>query len=472
MKNYKCTPVAIALMFLLLCCTLHAQPPSHTGKFSPYIDDNVNGFWEYLPRNYNVDLTSRYALLVFFHGAGEQGSDQSMTTLNRVLRAGPPKLINTGGFPDSFFVAGQWHKFVVISPQIKNGIVGVSSTIQPSTVEAVIQYALSTYRIDPTRIYLCGLSMGGGAVWDYAGSSLTAASKLAAISVAAGAADLTTQQANNIAEGDLPVLATHNLDDNVISASRTVANIAAINAYSPGISPAPRPVYWNLGGHNVWRRTFEDILPGSTPNGNLRDTLGISVYEWFLQQFRAAVVLPVTWQSFTVRGESGTAYLQWTVSNQVNVKEYVVEKSNNGRQWTTVTAVQAQTGANNLTYSVTDVLLVAGTTFYRIRQSDFNGNTSYSPVKTITADGVVKLLAYPNPFRSFIKIDADLPAGTVTVRLTDNTGRTVATAVQQSGNRELTITNLDNLPPATYYLSIHSASGILLKQIPVIKNQP
>jgi poly(3-hydroxybutyrate) depolymerase len=456
MKKNECTPFRslLTVCFLLLCCSVRSQAPTHTGKFSPYIDNNVNGFWEYLPRNYDADVNARYPLLVFFHGAGEQGDDQSTTTLDKVLRAGPPKLINSGNFPDSFFVAGQWHKFIVISPQIKNGIVGVSSTIQPSTVEAVIQYALSAYRVDATRIYLCGLSMGGGAVWDYAGSSLNAAQKLAAIAVAAGAADLTMQQANNIAEGDLPVLATHNKDDNIIAQSRTEANIAAIQSYSPSITP--KPVYWDLGGHNVWRRTYEDILPGSTPNGNLRDTLGRNIYEWFLENFRPAVVLPVTWQSFTVRAQNAKAHLQWIVSNQVNVKEYVIEKSSNGTGWVTVATIAAKP---DLTYSFIDAATTAGTTFYRIKQSDNNGRSSYSSVKTFDLNGIIKTLVYPNPFRSFIKIDADIPPGNITIRLIDRSGKTVFSNQQLSGNGEIIVTGLELLPAATYYLSIQNNDG-------------
>lgn len=467
MKNNKCTPLRslLCVCSLLICLGIQSQPPSHTGKFSPYIDANVNGFWEYLPRNYDADVTSKYPLLIFFHGAGEQGSEQTATVLNRVLRAGPPKLINSGGFPDSFFVAGRWHKFIVISPQIKNGIIGVSSTIQPSTVEAVIQYALSTYRVDVTRIYLCGLSMGGGAVWDYAGSSIAASNKLAAMVVAAGAADLTPEQANNIANGGLPVLATHNRDDNVIGAYRTQANIAAINSFSPSV--VPKAVYWDLGGHNVWRRTYEDILPGSTPNGNLRDTLGRNVFEWFLENFRPAVVLPVTWQSFAVRAQNGKAYLQWIVGSQLNVKEYVVEKSNNGAQWTAISSTAARAES---TYAFTDASVTQGTSFYRIKQVDYNGRSTYSAIKTFNLDGIIKTLVYPNPFKSFVKIDADMPAGEATIRIIDHSGKTVSTTKQLIGNGEITVNGLSSLPAATYYLTIQDSQGNIVARVPIIKN--
>lgn len=448
----------------LIAVSMQAQPPAHTSHFSPFIDNNVNGFWEYLPRNYNTDVNTKYPLLIFIHGAGEQGSVQDETTINLVLRGGPPRLIRNGNFPDSFLVGNQWFKFIVISPQIKNGISGVTSTIQPSTIEAVIQYAITTYRVDANRIYLCGLSMGGGATWDYAGSSFDAARKLAGIIVAAGAGDLSAEEATNIAEADLPVLATHNINDNVIAASRTVANIDQLNTLSP--APLPKAVYWETGGHNVWGRTYENIIPGSSPNGNLADTLGVSAYEWLLQFFRPSLVLPVSWQSFTVRAKDGKALLQWTVSAQVNVKAYIVEKSRDGVQWTSISTI----APNGRQYSFTDAAPGAGVVYYRVKQVDIDNTFSYSAIKTFSADGLSKLLIYPNPFTRELRIDADFPATQVVISFTDLSGRTILTKKQQTSVGELVIKDLQGLSAGTYYLMIRDSNGNKLHSSKLVKN--
>src|SRR4028118_1267130 len=141
--------------------------------------------------------------------------------------AGTPRLIKNGQFPESFTVAGKTYRFLVISPQIKNGFDDAtrSSNVAPSTVDAIIEYAKRTYRVDQNRIYICGLSMGGGIAWDYVGSSVAAANKVAAIGVAAGASDIDTTESNNIALSNLAVLATHNIVDNLIPFTRTVENV-------------------------------------------------------------------------------------------------------------------------------------------------------------------------------------------------------------------------------------------------------
>src|SRR6476661_8283636 len=116
----------VALVLLNCLLQAYTQAPKFTGRFTPYLDDNINGFWEYLPRNYVADAPKRYPLLIFIHGSGEQGSTQDMTTLSLVLRNGPPKLIQAGDFPDSFSVNGSSYKFIVICPQIKVGLYGAS----------------------------------------------------------------------------------------------------------------------------------------------------------------------------------------------------------------------------------------------------------------------------------------------------------------------------------------------------------
>src|SRR5690242_9078878 len=115
----KCVLAIMILNFLL---QTRLQVSKFSGIFSKLFDDNFNGFWEYLPRNYTVDAPKRYPLLIFIHGSGEQGSTQDMTTLSLVLRNGPPKIIQAGTFPDSFNVNGTWFKFIVLCPQIKVGL--------------------------------------------------------------------------------------------------------------------------------------------------------------------------------------------------------------------------------------------------------------------------------------------------------------------------------------------------------------
>ena len=98
-----------------------------------------------LPDGYNGDTVTRWPLLVFLHGSGESGTD-----LEKVKMHGPPKLI----------AAGKRFPFIVISPQAKR-----SSGWEPENLYNLISSIKQNYRVDPSRIYLTGLSMGGFGTW-------------------------------------------------------------------------------------------------------------------------------------------------------------------------------------------------------------------------------------------------------------------------------------------------------------------
>lgn len=130
-----------------------------------------NGFLEYLPKGYG-DGTKR-PLLVFWAGVGENGNG-SAGDLDRMYHHGPPKLI----------AAGQWpadRPFVVLSPQ-HNGQLPYDRPT-PQETHDLIEYALASYDIDPSRVYLTALSSGAKGGWDYLaqykGSQVAAAAMIA-----------------------------------------------------------------------------------------------------------------------------------------------------------------------------------------------------------------------------------------------------------------------------------------------------
>ncbi len=71
-------------------------------------------------------------------------------------------MLNEKTFPQNFTVNKEEYSFVVISPQLKKWPV-------PKDVSDIIEYSLKNYRVDSQRIYLVGMSMGGGVIWEYAG---------------------------------------------------------------------------------------------------------------------------------------------------------------------------------------------------------------------------------------------------------------------------------------------------------------
>ena len=89
-----------------------------------------------------------WPLLIFLHGSGERGND-----LAKVKAHGPPK----------YAVAGRNFPFVLVAPQVPEGMAWDSDAL-----EALRAHLVARLPVDADRVLLTGLSMGGYGTWNYA----------------------------------------------------------------------------------------------------------------------------------------------------------------------------------------------------------------------------------------------------------------------------------------------------------------
>ncbi|QEH42582.1 T9SS type A sorting domain-containing protein [Chitinophaga sp. XS-30] len=226
---------------------------------------NIAGYYRYLPAGYETG-TKKYPVIVFIHGVGELQNGGK--PLSAVLANGIPKLISQGKFPESFTVNGQQHAFIVISPQFKTW---------PGSIDAIrlIEYLAKDLRIDMNRVYVTGLSMGGGVTWGAISESKENAVKYAAAVPVCGAYQPTTALAASIASSNIPVWALHNkYDDNpATKAQFSIDWVNMINASQPAPNPLARVTIFDAYGHDAWTKAYDP---------NYREN-GMNVYEWMLQ---------------------------------------------------------------------------------------------------------------------------------------------------------------------------------------------
>jgi predicted peptidase len=229
------------------------------------IDTNIGGYLEYVPGDY-ATTTRIYPLMIFCHGLGELGTGSS-TDLDKVAVNGPPKLIKNNQFPAGFTVNGGTYSFIVISPQFKQWP-------SNSNIKALLDHLKGKgLRFDPTRVYLTGLSMGGGITWT-AGSDATVLPSLAAILPICGAAGSDPAGAKRVADAKLPVWALHNDQDPTVTVSNTNNWVTEINNNAPTI-PARKTIFV-AASHDAWSKAYDP---------NYREMINgqnMNVYEWML----------------------------------------------------------------------------------------------------------------------------------------------------------------------------------------------
>ncbi|WP_143306711.1 PKD domain-containing protein [Chitinophaga vietnamensis] len=263
-----------AIMILLFTQAAMGQQGPLTPRTLNY--PNMGGMMESLPQGYNSG-NNTYPLLIAMHGIGEEG-DGSAQQITRLTNTGIPKLINSGGFPASVNANGKSFSFIVLCPQFN----GIPQEIQ---MWQLINYAKQHYRIDTTRMYLTGLSRGGGATWGFSSLNNKDAGTLAAIVPVAGNYDPGVPVADTIAANNLPVWAFHNDGDPTVPSDYSKRWVQYINAYRPAANPQARLTIFNVSGHDAWTKAYD---PAYRENGK-------NIYEWMLQYTRGtAVSTPAT----------------------------------------------------------------------------------------------------------------------------------------------------------------------------------
>lgn len=186
--------------------------------------DAPYGYYEYLPEDYSDSVP----LVIFLHGLGEIGDGEA--DLWRIKKHGPPKMIEEGAdFPA-----------VVLSPQS----VGWWDI---SKIGRFVDWAFQHYKIDTTRLYVTGISMGGGGTWLYARDF---PNRPAAIVPICGAAD--ASEPENLV--NIPVWAFHNEGDPTVDVQRTHDWIAGIRA----AGGTPRATIYPKQGHDAWTETYNN----------------------------------------------------------------------------------------------------------------------------------------------------------------------------------------------------------------------
>lgn len=179
----------------------------------------------YLPPDYDEKET--WPLMIFLHGAGERGTD-----LSRVRVHGPAKLIDQGtDLP-----------FIVVSPQCPpdRWWPGMESEVM-----ALIDHIIKTCKVDQTRIYLTGLSMGGYGTWAIACSYPR---RFAAILPICGGGR--PWRAESLK--DVPVWAFHGAKDTIVPLSESQNMIEALKARG---AEARLTIYPDAE-HDCWTQTY------------------------------------------------------------------------------------------------------------------------------------------------------------------------------------------------------------------------
>ncbi|MCA6431232.1 MAG: hypothetical protein IM613_17490, partial [Cytophagales bacterium] len=261
-KHTKLVRLFLSIIVTMILCL----PSSSYSQQTARVSSGGTGYLEYLPADYASNPTKKYPLLIFLHGSGETGSG-SPADLEKVKANGPPKLINQGSNM-CFTVNGTTECFLVISPQLSPSAGGW----WPSILQPFFEYILNgpmNYRIDKTRVYLTGLSLGGQGVYIGLGETTDV--------FAAGAVIAGFDNGNGctISSRKTAVWGFHGESDGTITYSRGQSAFNNIvNCTNPSPTAELKWTSYPNVGHNAWDNAYRTDNSLHTPN----------LYQWLLSK--------------------------------------------------------------------------------------------------------------------------------------------------------------------------------------------
>jgi hypothetical protein len=428
------------------CCPgfptmVQTKRPNLTISGTPYFV----GLLEYLPPTYDPGTAQKHPLIIYFHGLGETGSGnnvdlcrvlnlQSGYTQNNQFDIPLPERIELGQVPAVTY-NGTTYEYIVLSPQY-NQYIYPSAYPSAADVSALIDWVLINYpKVDPTRIYLTGMSSGANLAMEYAAASQTNADRIAGIALASLCSTVGNWPNGpaNIGNADLATWAVHCITDDFpinppgYGCPDTLVNnwINRINSFNP--TPLALKTTLGPGGprdcntgftHNTWNTLYD---PTFTVNGR-------NIYNWFIQYTNVAGgPLPANMKNYNAVLRGSKVYVEWVTTSESNTDRFVLERATANGQYQEITSVTAA-GASNADkkYVLIDEQPARGLNLYRLVLVNRDGQRDYFDIKRITLPNGGGYVNIPSPVRGTLNVYVNVDRSqNVSVTVHDLNGRTL-----------------------------------------------
>jgi hypothetical protein len=118
-------------------------------------------------------------------------------------------------------------------------------------------------------------------------------------------------------------------------------------------------------------------------------------------------ILPITLLNFTAEKNGESVLLKWTTASETNNDYFEIEKSADGINFRVVAKIKGAGSSSQLVdYSYEDSNPFTGTSYYRLKQVDFDGRFTYSSIRVVHFNGTTVFSISPNPSKASFVIQS------------------------------------------------------------------
>jgi hypothetical protein len=207
-------------------------------------------------------------------------------------------------------------------------------------------------------------------------------------------------------------------------------------------------------GNPVNNITTTDGVYPTTPSGTINTA---NATGGLTELVIAATTVPVRLLNFTANLIDGTnqVKLNWNTSSEINFSKFVVEKSINGSDYTSVAEVSSK--GDNSSYLKED-MINTGITYYRLRLVDNDSRFSYSPIRQVELRKSTNLNVYPNPTSNLISVDHKIATTGATIQILGFNGSRISVTNVKEGAIKTSI-NVSRLTAGKYIVIYTDKTG-------------
>jgi hypothetical protein len=179
--------------------------------------------------------------------------------------------------------------------------------------------------------------------------------------------------------------------------------------------------------------------------------------------FNRTSPLPIELVYFNAQSTNNRSVsLEWETATEVNNDFFTIERSKFGLDWELIDTIRgAGNSTTTLTYKITDLNPYYGTSYYRLKQTDFDGQFEYADIKSVDlgSDKPFNINVYPNPNTGTFTLESESICENYTIM--NAQGRIVNSGIIE--NQHETI-SLEEEVVGVYYLSVENRTLKIVKQ--------
>lgn len=172
-------------------------------------------------------------------------------------------------------------------------------------------------------------------------------------------------------------------------------------------------------GEEIWLR-WSDVDNGANDHHLQIDNLEVWPFD-----IACSTILPIELLSFNGRKNGSRVLLDWSTATETNNHFFTIERSVDGQHFDAIGRLDgAGNSAQVRNYQFTDETPHSGINYYRLRQTDFNGQTSTSSIVPVVMDHThAQLTVTPGEAGETILTASGLADGNASLRIYDTAGR-------------------------------------------------